>query len=131
LLNECGVPEELQHALTVLRGDLERYFEVEKLDIKIGLSALSGQHAESCRSLLDQLVAYGIFLVPNGEMESWLTPLGVTSRKNQWLAEIFDRMGSDPASEGYVQPENGDVWDFVRQIAAWVGDPERHGMPNK
>ena len=130
LLNACGVPDELQHALTVLRGDLEAHFQQAGLDMKAGgLGLLSGQHAESCRALLTQLATYGIFLVPNGEMESWLAHFGLNTKKNQWLAEVFDRMGSGPASPQYLQPAADDVWSFVRQVAAWVSNPQRLGMP--
>lgn len=130
LLNACGVPDELQHALTVLRGDLETHFEQAGLDMKAGgLGLLNGQHAESCRALLTQLATYGIFLVPNGEVESWLAHFGLHTKKNQWLAEVFDRMGSDPASPQYLQPTDNDVWGFVRQVATWVSNPQRLGMP--
>jgi hypothetical protein len=130
LLSACAVPIHLQHSLTVLRGDLQHYFEEAGLDMKSGLSALTGQEAESCRSLLSQLAEYGIFLVTNGEIESWLKQFGITSKKNQWLAEIFDRMGSDPTNAEYLQPATGDVWDFLRQIGLWISHPERAGMPS-
>jgi hypothetical protein len=130
LLSACGVPIELEHALTVLRGDLEAHFTQAGLDMKVGGGTLlNGQHAESCRALLSQLSAYGIFVVPNGEVESWLGHLGITSKKNQWLADVFEQMGSDQNATTYLRPTANDVWAFLRRVSEWVGNPDRLGMP--
>jgi hypothetical protein len=130
LLIECGVPEPLRHSLTVLRGDVEAHFEMIGQKMKSGgMKLLSGGEAASCRSLIDQLAVYGIFVVPDGEIESWLTAFGITAKKNEWLAEVFEKLGSDPASGSYVVPGIGDVWEFVRGIGAWVGRGARLGMP--
>jgi hypothetical protein len=129
LLVTCSVPPALIHSLTTLRGDLEAKFRTLGLDMKRGgISLLPSAEQEACRSLLDQLEAYGVFVVPTGEVESWLSHLGVTAAKEDWLAAIFERMRADPDQSDYVRPVEGDVWAFVRRIATWINDPARLGI---
>jgi ABC-type cobalamin/Fe3+-siderophores transport system ATPase subunit len=130
LLDACGVPPAVSHGLTVTRGDLEAYFRRSGLEMKQGgVSLLSGQEAAACRDLLERLAMYGIFVVPNGEIESWLGKLSVTGPKNEWLSRIFDRMGSDPVAPSYVRPERDDVWAFIRMVGMWIANPNRSGIP--
>ena len=78
------------------------------------------------------LAQLGIFVVPPGELEGWfleLHPEGKAPAKSGWLNAIFEALGSDPAGR-YVHPANGDVWDFVRNIGTWIGNPNRQGMPD-
>jgi hypothetical protein len=70
---------------------------------------------------------YGIFVVPAGELENWLRPLGVTN-KQRWVTEMLVRLGT-LGSATYVPPGDGDVWQFVEQIASWTHDPNRMGLP--
>ena len=77
--------------------------------------------------MLSNLAEYGIFVVPVGELERWLAHLGVPER--DWLPTVFDRMGNDPAAEGYLKPGDDDVWRFIEQAAGWIADPARKGMP--
>lgn len=82
--------------------------------------------------LLAYMAEYGVFLVPVGELEDWLTPLGLRppsdrAMKGKWLREALDRLGQDPRSESYVRPEKGDIWDFMRRVNAWILDPDREG----
>lgn len=130
LLVACNVPSELAHSLTVLRSNVARQFEVSGANMKAGgLALLGSEAAESGRSLLGQLAEYGIFVVPTGEVESWLGYLRVQASKSNWLPEIFEAMGTDPDDSRYIRPSEGDVWQFVREIAKWVHDPSRKGMP--
>jgi hypothetical protein len=130
LLESAYIPDGQIGALCTFRGDLMRVFEAAQVDPKStgGLSALKGSERESVKNLIDQLASYGIFVVPVGELEGWLSMLGAEGRKGEWLADVFSRMGADPNDPGYVSPEAGDVWDFVRSIAAWVRNPSRSGM---
>ena len=86
--------------------------------------------ASSFRTLIDSLKRYGIFVVPGGELESWLAHLGVaaTANKKNWLLGVFDKLGGDPNEDGYVRPAAGDVWQFLREIAEWINDPHRQGV---
>lgn len=130
LLNACSVPTDLVQSLGQLRGNVEAHFRNDNLDMKKGgISLLSGQVSESCQSLLDQLATYGIFLVPKGEVESWLAYLGVSASKGEWLPAIFARMKSDPDDPEYVTPQEDDVWGFLENVAGWIRDGDRRGMP--
>ncbi len=48
-------------------------------------------------------------------------------RKSQWVPWVFDLMNSEPE---LFEIEDGDVWEFIRKIAAWIADPERKGIPS-
>jgi hypothetical protein len=56
------------------------------------------------QNLFDQLAAYGIFAIAGGELEAWLKPVGAMGQKSSWLIDVFDKMGSDPADPGYLNP---------------------------
>lgn len=94
-----------------------------------GISLLSPNDREACDNLFSQLAAYGVFVVDRGELESWLPALSTGLGKSTWLQTIFEKMGDDPSQPGYVHPGNGDVWDFIGKIRAWVALGDRKGMP--
>jgi hypothetical protein len=132
LLRDCFVPAELIQSLGQLRGQIESRFREAGLDMKQGgISLLAGEAQEACRSLLDQLAVYGIFVLPLGEVESWLSYLGVQSSKENWLPAIFDRMKANPRDTQYVLPRDDDVWAFLEQIASWIASEDRRGMPRQ
>jgi hypothetical protein len=81
---------------------------------------ISEPDRKSLQHFLEQLAKYGIFVPAKGELESWLSDLDVNVRKDRWLEEMFDKLGSLDAPETYVQPADGDVWKFVRQIGHWL-----------
>lgn len=95
-----------------------------------GTAAMPSTRRSAMRSLIKDLAEYGIFVVPVGELESWLPGLGVTKKsKHAWIVGLFSKLGSDPARTGYVHPATGDVWAFLDQINRWVADPNKKGMP--
>lgn len=129
LLHACFVPDTLVGSLGVLRGDIFRVFKDQKLDMHDGgISLLDAKTKESAGSLIDQVAEYGVFIVPNGDVESWLPDVAQGVRKDEWLAKIFERMGSDPAEPGYLHPAKSGVWEFIKKVAAWVENPNRRGM---
>ncbi|WP_231575856.1 ATP-dependent nuclease [Pseudorhodobacter ferrugineus] len=93
-----------------------------------GLKLLDEGTREAAANLLDTLDAYGLFVVPGGEVEQWLSGLGVSHAKPSWLRTIFEAMGANSTDVGYVQPAVGDVWDFIGQANAWFANPQRKGM---
>jgi energy-coupling factor transporter ATP-binding protein EcfA2 len=93
-----------------------------------GIYSLSRDLRAQARMLLDNLASYGVFLVPSGELESWLPELEVGGHGPEWLTQVFDRMGTDPTSDTYRHPSEGGVWRFMQGVAAWIADPHRHGM---
>ncbi len=93
-----------------------------------GISVLEKSDSESCNNLFNRLEEYGVFVVRNGELESWLKHLGVTN-KYKWLIEIFEKMGDNPNSPDYLKPKNDDVWEFIGNIKNWFMNPLRKGIP--
>lgn len=80
------------------------------------------------------MAKYGVFIVPLGELENWLTPLGVKPRlddKGRWLREALERLGTDPQSVEYVHPAKDDIWEFIRGVNAWIRNPTREGTSPK
>ena len=132
LLADCSVPEAVRQGIGQLRGQVEKYFDADKGAMKTaGITALDGKQREACQKLLDDLASYGIFVVPSGEVETWLASIGAGASKGNWLPTIFEAMKSDPADPDYVQPAEGDVWQFVSSIGEWIADPDRQGMPKE
>jgi ABC-type taurine transport system ATPase subunit len=93
-----------------------------------GVHRLSGDGREAAGRLLANLAAYGVFLVPVGELECWLTELEVGGHGPEWLTVVFQRMGNDPLHPAYHRPSGGGVWAFMQGVAAWIADPRRKGM---
>jgi O-methyltransferase involved in polyketide biosynthesis len=92
-----------------------------------GIKQLGGEDQAAANDLFDQLRQYGIFVVRNGEVESWLPKLGIRSKKATWTVEMLERLGSDPNNAAYVKPAGDDVWGFSREVVRWVQDPGRKG----
>lgn len=107
--------------------------EQEELKFKRELIAtLTAGEQKIFKALRRSMAEYGVFIVPVGELEDWLAPLGCKPPKDEkskgkWLREALDRLGQDPQSEAYVRPDKGDIWDFMRAINAWILDPDREG----
>jgi len=114
------------------RDDVKQLMEgVGQKDCKArGTDAFEGDDKGLIESFLSQMAEYGMHFVPVGELECWLPKLAAKRRgKSRWLTEVFDALGSDPDDEGYVQPGFDDVWAFIGQVATWVADSKRLGMP--
>jgi energy-coupling factor transporter ATP-binding protein EcfA2 len=94
-----------------------------------GIGLLSKDDQEACRSLFKRLAEYGVFVVERGELESWLPDLGVPRTKGTWLPTIFAKMGDEPGRANYLEPGEGDVWDFIGDIRSWAADANRKGIP--
>ncbi len=130
LLNAASVTEALIVSWGVHKGKVLESFRTKNLTMNEGgISLLEKGDKESAQNLLNNLAEYGIFVVPNGEVESWLKELGATGRMTEWLISMFELMKSDPSAADYVKPREGDVWDFIRNVAAWIENPQRKGMP--
>jgi predicted ATPase len=126
----AGVPKGLRAGLTETRRQVRASLDETQGDYKTtgGIAKLSGDELATANSFFDEMERYGLFTVRVGELEHWLPELGVKSRKDQWLGDMFRRLGSDTTDAGYVLPQEGDVWRFVRGVAKWVDNPQRQGM---
>jgi hypothetical protein len=79
-----------------------------------GVDAFSPQIAEPLRELLISLQGYGVFLVPVGELEEWLTGTGIQASKENkwaWANEAALHIQSVGASAG-------DIWNFIRDVGS-------------
>lgn len=127
------VPQISQTPLGSIRQAIKQKFNELSIDMKKqgGISALPDDEKEAAQNLLGQLKEYGLFVVPNGELECWLKQLGASGHGPKWLVEVFEKMGENPDSENYVKPENGDVWSFISSINEWASSVNRKGIPTK
>lgn len=95
-----------------------------------GIAGLKPADKKKATALLNDLGRRGIFIVPKGELECWLSSLNVRRQaKGKWIVAVFKALGSSPGSSGYVPPKSGDVWKFLDEIASWINDPNRLGLP--
>ncbi len=93
-----------------------------------GIYTLSREARAAAELLLHSLTAYGVFIVPTGELECWLPALEVGGHGPEWLTQVFEKMGTDASEEDYLHPGDGGVWRFMERVGAWIADPHRKGM---
>lgn len=94
-----------------------------------GIELLSGNDKEACSNFFSQLEEYGVFVIRNGELESWLKQLGASGHGSNWLIDIFSKMGDNPEQSTYLKPCSDDVWDFIGSLKRWIDDNNRKGIP--
>lgn len=131
LLTSANIPDLSKGPLATMRAAVKTAMDVTGLDMKRagGINILKGSDCEAAAGLLNQLAEYGIFVVPHGELESWLMSLGATGHGPTWLINIFEKMGEDSDVPEYIKPEDGDVWEFIGRIKQWLIDGNRKGIP--
>jgi len=82
-----------------------------------GIDGVPPEHRGEVITLLEQLNQFGLFLVPHGELESWVPDLmkDSTSKVNKtlWASE---------AARKIEENERGlnDVWDYVESIVTYI-----------
>lgn len=131
LLNASGLPAIEQPSLASLRTSVMKAFEATAKNMKRdgGIDVLTGQDREAAENLFNSLSKYGTFVVPKGELESWLKALSATGHGPSWLISVFEAMGEDPEHSSYLKPGDDDVWAFMRSVKTWLSDPKRKGIP--
>jgi hypothetical protein len=78
-----------------MRGALKDKLDGTGKDMKRdgGINILNDTDKEALQNLFDKLADYGLFVVPNGELESWLKSLQAKGHGPSWLVEVFEKMG--------------------------------------
>ncbi len=125
------IPAIERESLAPLRSALNKKFTDSGKNMKRdgGVNILSESDKEAVLNLFSRLNEYGLFVVPNGELESWLLGLEASGHGPNWLVDMFEKMGEDPQSETYLKPNDDDVWSFVDQISTWFINPRKKGIP--
>lgn len=124
ILDSCLPDRAISESLMLRRDQFKQLTDCLSKEIKQqGMSALQPADAAHVRQFLDDLSAHGLFLVPQGALESWLPDLNVPSgaeAKKYWLPRVFEKMGRNADDLHYLKPAVGDVWTFLDAIAGWV-----------
>jgi len=130
-LEAANVPQNLHQHYQDMRANLKRELLASGQDMKKdgGVNILSEDKRGLAHKFIADMAEYGIFVVPGGELESWLSSLGISGHGPKWLVEVLGKIGVDPSDSSYLTPSEGDVWDFMRSISSWVKNPQRRGMP--
>lgn len=131
LLNSISVPDISHSGMATIRASIKAKCDASGLDMKKngGVGILDADDARAANDLFDQLAEYGLFVVRNGELESWLKEMAATGHGSSWLIQMFEKMGEDPEKEQYLKPGTDDVWDFIFSIKKWLSNPRRKGIP--
>jgi ABC-type cobalamin/Fe3+-siderophores transport system ATPase subunit len=131
LLESANVPEITRTALATTRASLKTAMDASGKDMKRdgGVAILEASDREAALGLFQQLGDYGVFVVPGGELESWLKPVGASGHGSVWLINMFEKIGQDPDAAGYLKPATDDIWHFMSAIKKWLTDASRKGIP--
>lgn len=131
LLKGAFIPELSQETLNKQRELIKKAFINSGKDMKKdgGIQLLDPDSKESCLNFFNSLSDYGVMIIKNGELESWLKSLKVGGHGSKWLIDIFKKMGENPNDKSYIKPENNDVWDFIGEIKFWIENNKRKGIP--
>jgi hypothetical protein len=107
---------EIRKGLSSLSRELDRMLLLKTG----GVSAMPAALAVRVTNYIVALQKRGLFIVPVGELESWLQIHCVTaSRKQKWA------WANEAASKIRLRREtDGDIWEFVRGIGAHLFLPE-------
>ena len=88
-----------------------------------GISLLRDSDLEAAKHLLSEVGGYGMFIVPVGEIEAWLSDLNIDRSKHTWLKQSL-RAWDSLEDEGYIKLAKGDVWDLMDYID-WFSNSRR------
>jgi len=131
LLEACQVPDDerarLETGRESLRGLVAAASDGHGRIKKEGLAFFTGADWDRAGRLFRSYAAYGLFVVPVGEVERWLKPYSNTKHASEWLIALFERIGLDDQDPNYLRPRSDDVWAFIDGLATWARNPDRLG----
>jgi hypothetical protein len=82
-----------------------------------GIDGVPADLRNEIEALLEEFKTVGLFLVPRGELESWVPDLmkDTTSKENKapWATEAARRIEENGRG-------NNDVWDFVESVEKYI-----------
>jgi hypothetical protein len=108
-----------------LEHEILDFQESKKCDIyrEEGLDILPEDLKKKAMSIVNRLKEFGIFIIPNGAVESWLKNLGIQTEKKAWLIDVLQKIEDES-----IQPEQGDIWQFISEVSTWISKKDRLGM---
>jgi hypothetical protein len=90
-----------------------------------GVTKLPREIAEPLDELLRLLKNSGVFLVPVGELEWWLSAANIQASKenNKW---VWANEAATYITDASMEATTGDVWDFMREVWRYLkaGNPK-------
>ncbi len=94
IMDAANIPQTSRQALATLRTAIKTAIDATHLNMKRdgGIAVLTGDPKEAAEGLFRQMSEYGMFVVPGGELESWLKHLGAAGHGPPLLIDIFTRM---------------------------------------
>ena len=81
-----------KQAISNLLSDSSDWSEAKKH----GKSALKGGAYQSCANILNVCKSFGLFIVPNGELESWWR--AGPANKKDWIIEVLNELSKNRSS---------------------------------
>lgn len=131
-LSSIGIPKSLIDIIKSERRAIRKMLESadENYKRKGGTKILSDPDRMAADMFFDRCEEFGLFTVRGGELESWLSYLGVPQNKTEWIPRIFEAMGDDPSESSYALPTGDDVWEFLGKVSRWLNNQDRKGMPS-
>ena len=82
-----------RRAISAALNDAQQWSEAKRY----GVRRLRGEQRQAGDRLLDNLASIGLFVVRNGELESWDESLP-SEQKDVWIREALEKVESDPSS---------------------------------
>lgn len=130
VISSANIPKPIADALHALKSNMMNGIDQnERENIKKqGINYFSGDKRAAAQEIISILNRYGVFIIPTGELESWLRTMGVEGKKVGRVIQILEKFGNDPTDDQYVRPAQGDIWDYIRSVTMWLKDPQREGM---
>ncbi|WP_082420903.1 ATP-dependent endonuclease [Pseudomonas sp. NBRC 111142] len=131
-LLKCGyIPEASHDSYASLRTSIKKSFDQTGKDMKRdgGIDILEGSDRETVENLFQQLGEYGLFVIPGGELESWLKDHNISGHGPTWLIRMFEAMGNNPEHSNYTKPTEQDIWQFISRMSTWHLNAKRKGIP--
>ena len=109
------VPPELRKDITTLIEEAADWSEAKKY----GILKLKGTTHTACRDLLESCKTIGLFVVPEGALESWWRE--GPAEKNQWFTNAIVEIAAQPESFASAQGFISEVCSYLSQKADLVG----------
>jgi hypothetical protein len=109
------LPVELRRDIMTLLEEAADWSEAKKY----GILKLKGDTHKACRDLLESCKAIGLFIVPEGALESWWRE--GPAEKNQWFAKAIVEIAAKPESFASAQVFVGEVCTYLSEKADLIG----------